>query len=658
MGTITLESIETIAQDTPEYIWADKPSVTEYGKGQLWFSDISAMGYSNGEVWSSNGNQLSRFVDVSSERTAAQNTAAIQAALDVGGKVIVRGDGNVLINDTLVLSDNTHFVVDKGLTLKMDAGTHKHMLATSGIINKSTTGSTVTIAWTQGLRATVTWTGHGKAVGDYIWFDGADQAQYNGVFLIYSVTNADTFVVMLDRTPLVTATGTIKARVPNENITVEVNGIFDYDRTTKSGGLPFDLLCVVLSGVNLNILRITVNNASKYCLCVGAVRHTKLANIHCDITNSDVLKVYGPAYDVTIDTVTGMSKDDFISLQGLEPPAYADYMWSSGDVINIKLKNIRPATSTASATLTLYASDSGQIIDNVVIDNIDIVNRIAIMSNEGGTAGVVGNVTVKNAKAPDDSLWASGGISVKLTGTVEGLTLQDTYGNYWPKEFITVASTATVKKLTVKNCGLKAGANHIVNNAGIINKLLIHDNNLDNATSATYLRLVKNSKTIHLCDIFHNRCAKLTAAIEQAAGVTAGGIIKVRDNYLSGLYGVFELIENSEVVFSGNVGDVFTGKYILNINGSGKSVKVTTRDNTITYGSSAIFIKRTVGNELVAVFGIDLPVALNILNRAIPGQMVKAAAAIGTVLINEICVNDTTNTAGSWHQISNPALVY
>lgn len=51
MGTVVLKTVETVAQGTPEYIWANKPSPREFGIGQAWFSDLGVMGYSNGVNW-------------------------------------------------------------------------------------------------------------------------------------------------------------------------------------------------------------------------------------------------------------------------------------------------------------------------------------------------------------------------------------------------------------------------------------------------------------------------------------------------------------------------------------------------------------------------------------------------------------------------------
>jgi hypothetical protein len=597
-----------------------------------------------------------KILTLSASGSASSNTAAIQALLNVGGNIRLTGDGVAQVNDSLVLYDNTNLVVDRGLTLIQKSYQQKTMFKTS---HNADAGTSVTLTWTQGLRTTVNWVAHGKAVGDYIWISGADQAQFNGVFLIYSVTSVDAFVVVLDRMPTVTATGTIVAKIPNKNITLDVRGTLDLDQANKAGGGgSIDLLAIRLSGVNINVPNLNINNASKYCLCIAAARHVRIANIHSDMNNSDLIKVYGPSYDVSIDGVTGRSNDDFISLQGIEPAAYLGYMWSSGDVINVRLKNINPDTTDTSGTITLYGSDSGEIVDNIVVENCDVVNRITISSNAGGSAGLIGNLILKNLKAPDDTGRAVGGVSTTLTGTIEGITLQDTIGSYWPKEYITIAATTTVKKMTVKNNSLIVGANYIVNNLGTITFLNIYDNHIQPSTTSLFVKIVKNAKTITHYNFFNNKTYRMVSALEQVAGATDGCTVAIRDNYLQDNYGVCTMIMNCDVRFTGNVGNIITARVILNINGGSKLMRVKTDSNVLTFAGTAAFITRTVGNELIVVNGTDIPVALDLLTRTYPGQIVKAAAAIGTILINETCVSDTTNTTNSWHQLSNPALVY
>jgi hypothetical protein len=62
-----------------------------------------------------------------------------------------------------------------------------------------------------GATATATCVGHAYAVNDWVQINGANQSEYNGIFVITSVT-ADTFSYTISGTPATPATGTITAQ--------------------------------------------------------------------------------------------------------------------------------------------------------------------------------------------------------------------------------------------------------------------------------------------------------------------------------------------------------------------------------------------------------------------------------------------------------------
>lgn len=71
-------------------------------------------------------------------------------------------------------------------------------------------GKTVVSITRAGSTATVTITGHGYSTGFYVLMMGANETEYNGIFLI-TVTGVDTFTYPVTGTPATPATGTIKA---------------------------------------------------------------------------------------------------------------------------------------------------------------------------------------------------------------------------------------------------------------------------------------------------------------------------------------------------------------------------------------------------------------------------------------------------------------
>jgi hypothetical protein len=175
--------------------------------------------------------------------------------------------------------------------------------------------------------------------------------------------------------------------------------------------------------------------------------------------------------------------------------------------------------------------------------------------------------------------------------------------------------------------------------------------------STAFLALIKNAGTIKFIDVHNNVFIRLNRLLNQVAGGTDGTYVKIRDNYITTTQGILTLIAATTIEFIGNVGDISANKTAFSINASGKQIKVYSRDNKLTFNSGSNFIVPTSG-EIISMFGTDIPIALGTLTRTVPGQMVMAAASVGTVLINEVVINDTTNTTGSWHQVSNPALVY
>ncbi len=71
---------------------------------------------------------------------------------------------------------------------------------------------TLTSITRAGAVATATKTAHGRAAGSWVDIQGANEAEYNGIFQIATVPTADTFTYAVTGTPTSPATGTITAR--------------------------------------------------------------------------------------------------------------------------------------------------------------------------------------------------------------------------------------------------------------------------------------------------------------------------------------------------------------------------------------------------------------------------------------------------------------
>ena len=304
---------------------------------------------------------------------AAANTVLLQSALDDGGLVRVwTGNRPAYINSTLRIGSNTtlELVGNSEIAARGAIGS---LLTTSAFVDA---GATVTVAWSAGMTASVTWTAHGRAVGDFVWLNRADQGQFCGVFRVESITDANTFVIRLRRLPTTTATGTIIGRVAHQNIIVR-GGRWNYNAAGGNTGTASALHAIVLAGVwNLQVENIEGLSTSKYLLCIGAVNRYRVDGVGGERLNSDVVKVYGPAFDGEVSRLNaGSTGDDFLSFQTREPSAFSVYDFCHGDVLNASVSQIGGSSNTGS--VIVYLSPFG-IADNITIDTVGASQTAAV----------------------------------------------------------------------------------------------------------------------------------------------------------------------------------------------------------------------------------------------------------------------------------------
>ena len=147
--------------------------------------------------------------DPTSDATA--NTRIIKGIMANAGQISLTPSGTYLVNDTLTIQSNTFLYLAPGVTLKQAPNTNTRMLVTKGYNDLVAGGTTVTITWSAGLIATVNWTAHGLTNKDFVVIKDAAQGEFNNIFPVFTVTDANSFTVFLTRLPTTTATGTIKA---------------------------------------------------------------------------------------------------------------------------------------------------------------------------------------------------------------------------------------------------------------------------------------------------------------------------------------------------------------------------------------------------------------------------------------------------------------
>ncbi len=126
------------------------------------------------------------YIYLPSSNTASQNTATIQAALDLTGDVYVVGIGVRLINATLIIKSNTKLTLSADLTLKLNISADCNLLRNAA--------ASVNIQPTLFIRSfsvvTVQEKGHSRKQGDYVLISNlTSDTSFNGLFLINSTNS-------------------------------------------------------------------------------------------------------------------------------------------------------------------------------------------------------------------------------------------------------------------------------------------------------------------------------------------------------------------------------------------------------------------------------------------------------------------------------------
>ena len=354
------------------------------------------------DLYVGDGVNLSKEVSsvyLSESNTASKNVTLIQAALNVGGDVYVTGVPNSVnfINASLLIGDNTHLKIATGLEIKAVSSPAIGPLLIAKPLMAAR--SAVTITWTTGLLATVNWTGHNLTTSDSVWITGATQYQYCGVFIIRSITNANSFVVQLRRLPTTAATGTITALKAGKNITLE-GGI--WNRNLSGGNYTDGYLqhTIWLGGISgLRIIgEIIGKDMQKFLFNIGAVQGFIFDGAMTSTLTSDGLHLYGPAFDCNISNLSGVFGDDTLILQTLEIGEFASYNWTYGDILNVTATNISGCITGLTKTVAIYNPSESGYIDGITLNNCACYNGTPLVDFDtwAGIVGNFGTITLNN----------------------------------------------------------------------------------------------------------------------------------------------------------------------------------------------------------------------------------------------------------------------
>ncbi|MFM0243760.1 hypothetical protein [Paraburkholderia sediminicola] len=273
----------------------------------------------------------------------------------------------------------------------------------------------------------VHWPSHGLSAGQFLWINGqpdttssnawtgtqaagqrgglADSA-YFGVFPIVAVNDANNVTIKLRRLPATNFTGIpIWAKVADQNITVDGGGTFNYNAANNSSQTTTQQdHTIIFAGIyNLQAHDLVGINSYKYFMDTAGLNTADIGNIMggsywtTGTANGDQIKVYGPAFDVTVHDSGGNGWDDSLSFQPQEPSSHYDQVIAAGDIINVSAKNMRGYGGYA---VSLWPTHPYMQMDNILLDNIAIVNNTVNIPSIriSGAVGLMGDLTIQHCK--------------------------------------------------------------------------------------------------------------------------------------------------------------------------------------------------------------------------------------------------------------------
>lgn len=359
---------------------------------------------------------------------AATNRTLLQAALDLGGIIRVKGSGYAYIDAPLVIGKNTILAPSPSLVIKRCDGAAFNILQ-SAAFNRAWT--TVTLSWTEGPVCDVDWPNHGRSEGEYVWVRGeagtTDRA-YFGTLQVIDVPDTDTITVRLLQVPENAPAGDIEAKLCDTNIAF--SGRYDWNATGMTGGAGTDFHAFMMDGVvGLTFGISDCVDVSKYVVCMEGCRDVRDFRVHSSGTNSDGVKIYGPAFNIN-GKITGRFGDDILSIQPREAAAFVVYdKAKGGNCRNIKVDQSEALANTINpgGTLHTYAHPDFDL-DQIEIEMCGspaIMASAPILIDCTEASGSTGRITVRGITSDDLTNYATGLVHVLGPQVVNHVVLEN-----------------------------------------------------------------------------------------------------------------------------------------------------------------------------------------------------------------------------------------
>lgn len=361
-----------------------------------------------------------------SSASATANLNAIQAALTAGGLVNITGNGTVWINGSLIYSSYSALVCSPGTVVSSVAGSNVSMLKSSAEINFSAGGTAITLTQGVGCAVNVLLANHGLTTNQLYWISGANQPGYNGVGRIAAIVDANNFTIYTQKYQATAPTGTIIGVVAVQDFSL-VGGQWNYNYPNNSGVTAPDSQCIRIIGTGDSYLEgVYVENASKFAFTLNAVHNVETVNCKWNNSHSDGAKVYGPSRSVRMRGCSGITGDDWISIQTRESSAFASAQLCYGDIFDIEVDGMVGVPQSSGNGIHLYPSDT-EDFDMVHIKNMNTNYAgivVGTVSGSGYTVGQMGNITFEKIMCTGNAASATN-ILLTQAYTIDSLLLRD-----------------------------------------------------------------------------------------------------------------------------------------------------------------------------------------------------------------------------------------
>ena len=580
---------------------------------------------------------------------ADENTKLIQLALDVGGSVNVVASGEVYISSELVMGDNTTFYVGPETIIKSSAGTNKPVIISSSV---RASGNLVNLSWSAGYDATVTFASHGKKVGDYVWLYGDSESPYRGVFAVKTVIDSNSFIVRLIRVPSASPGSQVWLKTPNIGQRIICDGVINYNATENNSASGVNNFAVIMAGVSPTIERANFIDVKKYCVCIGAALRPVVKNIHAIKTNSDILKLYGPIFGGVVDMISGVCNDDGVSIQPKEPPAYSQYDWTNGDILDVSINNIK-LQSTSTSPFAIYAT-SGEFVTNIKVDNVWAAEHssipVRIQSGSGLTSCSVGTVTIRRARrSVGDSSYPV--VKASINGTVQRLNILDLDFEraLSSSAQVEIGTTATIGMLHVSRMTGSFGVTgYAVLCYGSVKFICIENSTLYGESSYTGRLLSVASAACEKIVINNNSLQSLDKVLDVSSSAASGINVSITNNTILSCYGAIALNKSASVTLSGNNVSVSVNGFVRLANGITANIY-----SAGTNDVSGPWITRA-GSEVANIRGLDIKADITAVARFDGGMLYNTNAsasngADGACGVGIFVCNGTAS--GSWKKL-------